>query len=350
MLRPGPIAKAVLCGCGWAVMLLMGLRCLAQQDETAVFTLKAYANVIQVPTLVLDSDREPMHRLNASRFRVSLDGGKKFAPTRVRAEGEDPLDIAILLDMSGSQRHLISEFANAAGKMAGSLHPQDRISIYALNCALVRSARQMIPEPDAVRRSVETALSSPGLNEGYSHGACPKVPFLWDAMAWVVQDMSESPARRVMLVVSTGDARWFAGWETLHRYAGGHDVALFGLNDEFADRYDALRRGAGDPFRGLCESTGGVVMYSEPADLEERLKKWVTMLRQRYVVEFPRPQQLVEGLHAIQVSIKGDGMAFVSLAGVGVSLPDPSLKNDPHYVPSQSGADIPVGTKRPIQR
>lgn len=339
MLRPGLIAKAVFC-----TTLASGMPCMAQGDETPAFTLKAYASVIQIPTLVLNSDREPLLRVDASRFPVSLDGGRKFAPAHVRPEGEDPLDITIFLDMSGSQRHLISGFAKAAGKMAASLHPQDRITVYALNCNLVRSARNIISEPDSVTRAIDAALSSPGLNAGYPHGACPKAPLLWDAMTWAINQMTEKPARRVMLVVSEGQVRRGAEWQTLHRYAAGHDVALFGLNDEFADRYDPLGR-KGDPFRRLCESTGGVVMYSERGDLETRLEEWVKMVRERYVLEFPRPQQLTEGTHQIQVTITGDAMAFVTPSGVGLSLPDPSSKNDPHYVPSDAGAEIPVGTK-----
>jgi hypothetical protein len=349
MLRLGSIAKAVLRGCAFSCVLLAGVCCRAQQDQTPVFTLKVYANLIQVPTLVLDHDRQPLRRIDPSRFRVSLDGGKKFAPTRVRIEGEDPLDVAILLDMSGSQRHLISSFGKATGKMADSLRPQDRVSVYALNCELVRSAQQIVPQPELISRSVEAALSAPALNEGYSHGACPKQLSLWNAMTRIVHEMSDSPARRVMLVVSEGDVRGFVSWEDLHGYAADHGVALFGVNDGFAYTYDPLRNRQDDPFRRLCESTGGVVMHSEERDLEERLQKWVTMLRGRYVIEFPRPQQIGEGMHSVAVSIKGDSLAFVTLAGVGVSLPDPSLANDPHYVPSQAGADIPVGTKRPVE-
>jgi hypothetical protein len=344
----GSSATAFLCACVGATALLSSF-CCAQQQDKPVFTLKVYANLIQVPTLVLDHDRRPLRRIEPSRFRVSLDGGKKFAPARARIEGEDPLDVAILLDMSGSQRHLISSFANAAGKMASSLHSQDRISVYALNCQLIRSARQMIPQAELVSRSVEAALSAPGLDEGYSHGECPKQLPLWDAMTRVVRDMSDSPSRRVMLVVSEGDVRGFLSWDNLHRYAADYGVALFGLNDGFAYTYDPLRNKRDDPFRRLCESTGGLVMYSEPRDLEKRLNQWVTMLRGRYVVEFPRPQPLADGMHEIQVSIKGDSLAFVTLAGVGVPLPDPSLANDPHYLPSKAGADIPVGTRRPAK-
>src|SRR5579875_4215745 len=86
---PGPNAKCLLRACGWASVLLVScVGCQAQQDPPPVFTLKVYTNLVQVPTLVLGHDRQPLAPLNFDRFQVSLDAGKKFAPTRVRMEGD----------------------------------------------------------------------------------------------------------------------------------------------------------------------------------------------------------------------------------------------------------------------
>lgn len=351
MVRFGSSAIAVLCACACAG-LLMGCCCRAQQQQQKpVFTLKLQENLLQVPTLVLDHNHRPMGRIDPSRFRVSVDHGKKFSPSHVRMEGEDPLDLTILLDMSGSQRDLIRGFAEALAKMAAdSLHPQDRVSIYALNCHLIRSSLRLFPRPDLLSKSVETALSTPALNEGYRHGVCPQQASVWDAMMIVAQDMGESRARRAMLVVSEGEVQGTASFADLHHYAGVEGIALFGLNDGFAYSYDPYRRDRGDLFRDLCESTGGLVIYTDHKDLEKQLEQWVAMLRGRYVVEFPQPQRLVAGLHDIRVSITDDYMAFVSLAGVSMALPNPSLTSDPHYLPSTAGADIPVGSQRSVKR
>jgi hypothetical protein len=88
-------------------------------------------------------------------------------------------------------------------------------------------------------------------------------------------------------------------------------------------------------------------MQASGRDLQKRLQQWIAMLRNRYVVEFPRPQQLSTGAHNIEISIKREGLAFVTLSGVSVSLPDPKITSDPNFIPSQQGADIPVGTRRP---
>lgn len=349
MLRAGPITSAVLRVCGWACVLLATVCGRAQQEQTPVFTLKVYANLVQVPTLVLDHDMRPLPRIDFARFLVSLDAGKRFAPTRVRIEGDDPLEIAILLDMGGPERKLIASFADAAAKMAAtSLHPQDRISVYAVNCNLVRSARRVLTTPDLVSRAVEAAITAPAINERSGHGACSSHPAMWNSIISVVQDMSDSQHRRVLLILSSGGVPGPISWADIHRLAAAEGVAVFGLND--GDAYDWWRQDNSHPFRSLCESTGGVVMHTGKSDLAKQLQQWVTLLRNRYVVEFPRPQQLALGVHNIQISIKKDDMAFVTLSGVSVSLPDPALTSDPHYLPSTAGADIPVGKRRPIAK
>ena len=84
----------------------------AVQEEKPAFTLKAYESLMQVPALVLDSSMRPAkHPVDPGRFLVSLDSGKKFSPTNVRVEGDDPLELAIVLDVSGSQKKLVGSLA-----------------------------------------------------------------------------------------------------------------------------------------------------------------------------------------------------------------------------------------------
>lgn len=334
--------------CLWASVLLVPC-CRAQQDEKPVFTLKVYANLVQVPTLVLNHDRQPLPPIDFRRFLVSLDEGKKFAPTHVRMEGEDPLDLSILLDASGPERDLIQSFADAMAAMAAkSLHAQDRVSIYALNCGLVRSALLMPADPGRVKDAVQRALDAPDLNPTKRGAPCRNHVYLLGSMVAVLKELSGSPGRPVVLVVSGGaDSGSKVSWNGLHGYAAAEGIALFGMNNGYEDPQSVWRTDRADSFRGLCESTGGIVMEASSRDLQKRLQQWIAMLRNRYVVEFPRPQQLSTGAHTIDVSIRKDGLAFVTLSGVSVSLPDPKMTSDPNFIPSQQGADIPVGTRRP---
>jgi hypothetical protein len=353
MLRPLKIATAVLHACAWGGVIMASACCHPQQTESPqsseqkpVFTLKVYADLVQVPTLVLNHDRQPIRTVNFQRFQVSLDHGKRFAPTHVRMEGADPLNLAILIDEGGKQpSDFVGDFAAAAAGMAAELQPQDRISIYVLSCNLLRTAREIQPSPELLSGLVEKGLQSPKLGKDDAGASCGTKVYLWGAMAAVVKDMSGAAGRRAMLVISNGnDDGSVISWPKLHEYAGSEGVALFGLTEATGVWGRSL---GGIAFRIMCESTGGILMQGERRDLQKRLQQWIEMLRDRYVVEFPRPPALVSGQHDINISVKNDGEVFTTVAGVSVSLPDPKITDDPNYVPSDEGMDIPVGKQRP---
>lgn len=357
MPRLGSIANAVLYGCIGTSAVLTGSHCPAQQaqpagvkDQTPVFTLKVYTNLVQVPTLVLDHDEQPLPPIDFRRFQVSLDAGKKFAPTHVRLEGDDPLDLAILLDVSGMQRHEIAPgVADAIAAMATkSLHPQDHVSVYVLSCSLLRTAYESFPDPERLRKAVQNGMDSPKLGKNSDGAPCGQKVYLWGALTAIITQLDSATGRRAILAISEGhDDGSAISWEQVHDYSGREGVALFGMRDP-GTIWPVWQRDRTDAFRSLCESTGGIVLESDKRDVEKRMEQWVKLLRGRYVVEFPRPQQLTGAQHLIAVSVKRDGMAFVTLAGVSVTLPDPKITSDPHYVPSTQGSDIPVGKRRPL--
>jgi hypothetical protein len=268
----------------------------------------------------------------------------------VRLEGEDPLDLAIVVDVSGKQRpDVVEGVADAAAAMAErSLNPQDRVSIYALNCSLLRTAYEAPPDTQRLHSAIQEALQSPKLGKDRAGVPCGATVYLWGALTAVINDLHNASGRRSILAISPGrDDGSAVSWGKLHEYAGAEGVALFGLRDQ-DNLWTDWQRDRTDAFRSLCESTGGIVIEAGKRDLTKRLQQWVMLLRGRYVVEFPRPQQLSEASHDIQVFIKRDGLAFVTLAGVSVSVPDPKITSDPNYLPSREGSDIPVGKRRPL--
>ena len=71
-------------------------------DKQGVRTLHVYENLLQVPVLVLRPDRDHIPKpIDADRFSVSLDAGPWFPATHVRREGDDPISLSILLDVTG---------------------------------------------------------------------------------------------------------------------------------------------------------------------------------------------------------------------------------------------------------
>ena len=85
---------------------------LMAQNE-AVTTLHAYANLVQIPVLVLSTSRQPLVPIAANRFGISIDDGPLFRATHVRLEGDDPISLSILLDVHGTDRDLLKKIDDA---------------------------------------------------------------------------------------------------------------------------------------------------------------------------------------------------------------------------------------------
>ena len=101
-------------------------------------------------------------------------------------------------------------------------------------------------------------------------------------------------------------------------------------------------------FPSLCELSGGIVTtMSERKSLQQTLKEFVKMVRQRYIVEFPRPANSTSGKHTMNVQI-ANGNYFVRPAGISVPIPDPALLADPTTVPSDPSRTPVQGTRKPL--
>jgi hypothetical protein len=149
--------------------------------------------------------------------------------------------------------------------------------------------------------------------------------------------LEKLPGRRVLLVVSQGaDDGSTHTWNEVRAYAQSAGVAIFGVTyvpDYARDTGHAFSRWSSeDPFHLLCELSGGMVFLSSTRSLQEQLKTFTTTVRERYIVEFPRPSNATSGEHGMQVKIAKGDLDFVRSAGISVPIPDPGLLADPTTV------------------
>jgi hypothetical protein len=343
------VRVAVLWVCGMGVAVGLGGSPLSAQDE-ATTTLHVYTDLIQIPVLVLGADREPIAPIAPSRFSVSIDGGPKFQVRHVRREGDDPISLSILLDVSGQAKELMPKIGEAiAGLAPLSLSPRDHVSIYALDCSLIRSSNDVPAEKGELKRGVDTALQpSTSRGEGKHGAGCGRAVHLWDALTFVTHALSSLPGRRVILVVSDGNDRGSKhSWNALRTYAQSTGVAIFGLTyvPEEPGKIHFLNIGYESPFNSVCELSGGMRLTASRRTVAQELKRFTTMLRERYIVEFPRPSHSMGGEHSLIVTIdKSD--AFIRSAGITVPIPDPALLADPTTVPSDPSRTPAYGKRR----
>ncbi|HEY4382456.1 MAG TPA: hypothetical protein VGN01_19060 [Acidobacteriaceae bacterium] len=322
----------------------------AAQDDS-VPTLHAYTNLVQVPTLVLDLSGKPIVPIAEGRFFVSIDGGPKFRVTHARPEGDDPITLAILLDVSQPFPSLMRGMDEAiAGLAPDSLHAKDHVSVYSLDCDLVRTAFDVPADGTILRDAVNLALKGwkAGGRDRDRH-TCQKPWNLWDSLGYMSKEMLGQPGRRVVLAVTDGvDRGSKSSWSDLREYAQGNGVAIFGLLQP--GDVNALIRTTADQrnaFNALSELSGGMVLIADPKELAERLRWFTTLLRDRYIVEFPHPYDTSGGVHGMNITVERMD-AFIRPAGIGVPVDDPAILKDPSTVPSDPSRAPQLGRQKKV--
>jgi hypothetical protein len=311
--------------------------------------------VIQIPTLVLGPNRERLKKpIAENKFSVSIDDGPWFPATHVRLEGDDPIALAILLDVRGDAVDLMPKIEDAIANLAPlSLHSKDRVSIYGLDCDLSGPSSDAPADRARLKLEVDEALRSWTMRRQERHkGKCKQSMHLWDALGYVATELDKRPGRRVILVVSDGhDEGSKYSWNEVRDYAQSVGESVFGLSnipEYLTDTRSASRHwGSENPFHSVCELTGGDVLFSNPRFLAETLVNFTTMLRERYIVEFPRPSNGTAGHHGMEVRIARGGGYFIRSSGISVPLPDAAVLTDPTTV-SSGPKEAPVEGSRRI--
>lgn len=320
-----------------------------------VYTFHVYEDLVQLPTLVLSSADISYPNLKATDFTVSLDGGPLFHPRHVRLEGDDPISLTLLLDLSSKDsaniaKHISSAVASIPGEW---LTPRDRISIFALNCSLVRSTFDVPFTMQALDTGLHDALTSPLLQQRPTQGHGCLAARLWDALAGVVKQISQVPGRRVLMLVTDGADHYSSNsWKNLQIYSGNFNVTLIGVQpiepllllSAHLSGMEA-RKETEDIFQFLCFGTGGTTLAVDKGNLPSQLARAINLLRQRYILEFPRPLNGTAGLHVIDVHVP-NGQAIVRPAGITFPAPDEALKTSPTTLPSDPSRAPVLGDRK----
>jgi hypothetical protein len=342
-------ALLVAVGLGGAVMV-------AQDQEAPTPTLHVYANLIQIPVLVLTSSLGKVAPIASNKFSISLDDGPLFRATHVRLEGDDPISLAIFLDTGEAQEGLLTKIDEPiAGLAPGSLRTQDQVFVFAMNCTQLKIVKHVRPEHESLKEAVDNALQVWTSRAGEKHrDKCPanQLPHLRSAMMYAMRTLANEPGRRVMLAVTDGNDGGGAHlWNEVRKFAGSSGIAIFGMTYESGEMGWSMRWAAddNDVFRWMCESTGGLKFQVSRANVGQRMTQFVTELRGRYIVEFPRPYDTTGGEHDLVVKIERSRY-FVRPAGISVPIPDKATLADPMTVPSDPKLAPELGTRRVVSQ
>jgi hypothetical protein len=323
---------------GFAALSVGGLS--AQDANTP--TLRVYPNLVQVPVLVLGQDRNPTTPIAESRFFVSLDRGPRFRVAHARLEGDDPISLAILLDVEQPDPRLIGKIDDAiAGLAPDYLRPADHVAVYAMDCGLIRSSDDGATDSATLKQHVDLVLKAWKDRAWTPAKDCKAPQHLWDSLVAMTESLSREPGRRVILAVTDGNDRGskypFNGPGQLAQERG---VAIFGLL-----RPDDRGLVFGDTLRMLCEETGGIELINKDTSLARQLERFTELVRGRYIVEFPRPVNTKGGHYGMQITIAKSN-AFIRPSGIGVPVYSSAVLKDPTTVPLDPSNAPQLGKSR----
>jgi hypothetical protein len=303
-----------------------------------------------MPTLVLNQNRTRIDpRIGERRFSIRVDAGPWFRVTHVRPEGDDPISLSILLDPSAMD--LMPNLSRQIADLAPIfLTPRDHVSLYSLGCGLTRSLDDKPADNARLLDRVDTLLA-PWRAPGENNPHCTQQPvYLWDALTFISTRMEELPGRRVILVLTDGlDKGSVRKWNEVRGFVQIASIAVFGITMQARSSSGTAPVSLGTdvyPFLSICELSGGILMPTTPELIEATLLRAMAMLRERYILEFPRPSNSTQGVHSVEVKIAGGEKYYVRPTGVTVPLPDDSVLKDLTTVPSDPSRTPEQGKRR----
>jgi hypothetical protein len=313
-----------------------------------------------------------MKPIDASGFRLSIDSGPKFHPTYVRREGDDPISLAILTDASKPDNELLPTLTQAIAALPPDfLHPQDHVSVYVMDCSLIRTAYNIQADQARLAEEVQRAMWSWQIRQTQNEELkkekkMPPPPCrvglpLWDSMEEVLTDLDKQPGRRVLLAVTDGqDTGSKTLWKDVMFHAQIHSVTVFGLlptpkittvqkphEMEIFHVDSPFYKGTEDKFEQICVNSGGIQLQASEHTTLFRLKEFTQMLRERYILEFPRATNEEAGIHTLAVSYRKKSNLYIASAGITVPIASEeerkganTIQEDPSKAPTEGDRKV----------
>lgn len=327
------------------------------------YTLHAYANRVQVATLVLSALHAPEPGLQAQDFTIRLDAGPQFHPLQARVEGDDALNVAVVLDATiWVGPGLLASFQNALSLLPSDLLGEhDHVSVYAADCSAVHAPDLDVPATKAsLHSAITSVLGDPKLHGGDELSlGCDGSLRLWDTVAAAGRQIGALSGRRVIVLLSGGqDGKSVNNWSRVREYLDSMSIAVFGMRTDGPPlpKQNYVKAAGGrlgsrlgitmeDPFGLLCLGTGGTVLDVNADTVAPQLARAFRMIRGRYILDFERPRNSAPGEHLIEVSVP-DPHAIVLPGGTHVALQDPALAKDPSTVPTDVSHTPVLGPRR----
>lgn len=283
------------------VALLIAAACAAAQDDPI---FRANVALVHVDVEVTAADGRILTGFTRADFRV-FDQGKEQPLVNFAAE-EQPLDLILLFDVSGSMRAVVERVAASAHQAFRELRKGDRVSVMVFN------SRSSVVAPftedlDAVDRSIrEDVLAS-------RFGGGTRIQSAVDDAALRFLHEKRSQRRRAVLIVTDNMGQRTRREESVVRDFWEADALLSGLivpNPAFqAIRTVGIVLGPQNllmqaGMKGIAQKTGGDAIRAD--DPESAFQDAIHRIRSRYSLYYALPQAKPGASRTVRVELTSE--------------------------------------------
>jgi Ca-activated chloride channel family protein len=292
------VIKRVLAACGVIVLVWHGFFTSSAQEK--IDTLTTDTNLVTVYLSVVDRQTNFLTSLSRDDIKVYEDGIEQRISTFQQAT-DRPVSIALLMDISGSERNTLSREKSAAKSFAAAViqRPIDQLAVisFAADPFLEHSLTNTVKDADeAIERigRIQGTQGYQGSGEILPAGSQPAggtlsyTSAIWDAV-WITcrYVMAAQPlnSRKVVVLVTDGeDTSSRANLDEAIDIAIKTDAMVYVIGIGDNSIADGVNRST---LSKLATSTGGQVFFPrKDEDLGKSFQKIAQDLRSHYVVTY----------------------------------------------------------------
>lgn len=282
-------------------LALVGLLAAAWTAALQEPVFRAEVAVVRLDVQVTEGGRT-VRGLTERDFVVRDEG----VPQRILhfAHEEEPLDVLLLLDVSGSMRRHVEQVAAAARRAVRPLRPADRVGVMFFS-RLAAIALELTEDRGAFERALQQALRPPDLGSGTAINAS-----ILAAAAYIGEEGRRG--RRAILIVTDNEGlNYQMPDEEVVRALWGADCVLNAAVTGNAARPQPPPAGVplnpdftpSDVFR-LAAETGGEALRAGAAG--EAFARLLERLRTRYSLHYRAPEAARGSFRRIEVDLTAE--------------------------------------------
>jgi Ca-activated chloride channel family protein len=277
-------------------LVLILLPVCAALAQPAVF--RAGVSSVRVDVQVVDRAHHVIAGLRAEDFQVFDDG----RPQKIAYFGHDsePLDLVLLLDVSGSMHRHLEEMATTARSALQQLHEGDRVGVM-LFAREAQVRRGLTGDFQLVEKEIRDAVRDRSLGSGTAINSAIL------AVAKYLGAQERRGRRAVMIVTDNMSLNYKVPDDEVIRALYDADAVLNAILIGKQRRPDAPKRGYVNPdftpsdvFK-LAGETGGEAM--ESGRLGESFRQMIERIRARYDIQYNAPESQPGVFHRVTVEI-----------------------------------------------